>query len=59
MPDLRIADLSRDRKLLELAKLQAAHFVQAPDPEITAEERQAVWSRLKLQWQRRYGLVEA
>ncbi len=59
LPDLRIADLSRDRKLLELAKLEAARFAQAPDPEISAEERNAVWSRLKLQWQRRYGLVEA
>ena len=59
LPDLRIADLSRDRKLLEVAKIEAAQFVQAPDPRSTDEERQAVWSRLKLQWQRRYGLVEA
>ena len=59
MPDLRIADLSRDRKLLELAKIEASRFAQAPDPKITAQERGAVWSRLKLQWQRRYGLVEA
>ncbi len=59
LPDLRIADLSRDRELLELAKVEAAHFAQAPDPEITTEQRHAVWARLKLQWQRRYGLVEA
>ena len=59
MPDLRIADLSRDRKLLELAKMEAARFAQAPDPGISATERNAVWARLKLQWQRRYGLVEA
>ena len=59
MPDLRIANLSRDRKILEWAKLEAARFAQAPDPQISPEERQAVWERLKQQWQRRYGLVEA
>ncbi len=59
MPDLRVANLSRDRKLLELAKIEAARFAQAPDPQITPEERAGVWSRLKQQWQRRYGLVEA
>ena len=59
LPDLRVADLRRDRKLLELAKAEAARFADAPDPRITPEERAAVWTRLKLQWQRRYGLVEA
>jgi ATP-dependent DNA helicase RecG len=44
---------------LELAKSEAARFVQAPDPAITKQERDAVWARLKHQWQRRYGLVEA
>ena len=59
VPDLRVADLTRDRKLLELAKYEAAHFAEAPDPNIAPEERSAVWMRLKQQWQRRYGLVEA
>lgn len=59
LPDLRVADLSRDRKLLEWAKLEAARFAEAPDPLIPAKERAAVWTRLKQQWQRRYGLVEA
>ena len=59
MPDLRVADLVRDRKLLEWAKMEAARFVETPDPAITPEERAAVWARLKLQWQRRYGLMEA
>ena len=30
-----------------------------PDPAISREERDAVWARLKQQWQRKYGLVEA
>jgi ATP-dependent DNA helicase RecG len=59
LPEFRVANLARDRDLLELAKAEAAHFAEAPDPAITRAERDAVWSRLKQQWQRRYGLVEA
>ncbi len=59
LPDLRVASLTRDRDILEQAKLEAAHFAQSPDPTYTREEIEAVWSRLKHQWQRRYGLVEA
>jgi ATP-dependent DNA helicase RecG len=59
MPEFRVANLLRDRAVLELAKAEAARFVQQPDPAITREEREAVWARLKQQWQRRYGLVEA
>jgi ATP-dependent DNA helicase RecG len=59
MPELRVADLVRDRELLELAKTEAARFTEAPDPALSKEERDAVWTRLKITWQRRYGLVEA
>ena len=59
LPDLRVANLARDRDLLELARREAAHFAAAPDPTIPRPEIDAVWSRLKLQWQRRYGLLEA
>jgi ATP-dependent DNA helicase RecG len=59
MPEFRVANLLRDRAALELAKAEAARLVQQPDPRITREERDAVWARLKQQWQRRYGLVEA
>jgi ATP-dependent DNA helicase RecG len=59
MPEFRVANLIRDRKLLELAKIEAAQFAGSADPSITREEREAVWARLKQQWQRRYGLVEA
>jgi ATP-dependent DNA helicase RecG len=57
--DLRIADLTRDLDILELAKSEAAKFVESRDPALTKAEIDAVWSRLKQQWQRRYGLVEA
>jgi len=59
MPEFRVADLLRDRSMLELAKTEAARFVEGPDPAMAKAEIAAVWARLKLQWQRRYGLVEA
>jgi ATP-dependent DNA helicase RecG len=73
LPEFRVANLARDREILELAKTEAARFVSAasrragaaspataaPDDALTRVEIDAVWSRLKQQWQRRYGLVEA
>ena len=58
MPGLRVANILRDRNLLELAKTEAAKLVQESDPEITAEDRQRVLQHLRQHWQRRYGLVE-
>jgi ATP-dependent DNA helicase RecG len=69
LPEFRVANLLRDRQLLELAKVEAARFANAPDTsktkgkevisETTEIERARVWARLKDAWQRRYGLVEA
>jgi ATP-dependent DNA helicase RecG len=65
LPDFRVANLVRDRKLLELAKREAAQFAnaggtdKAPKAEGSDAERARVWARLKDAWQRRYGLVEA
>jgi len=59
LPEFRVANLARDRELLELAKAEAEAFVEHPDKTIPRPEIEAVWSRLKHQWQRRYGLVEA
>ncbi|MFZ1085947.1 MAG: ATP-dependent DNA helicase RecG [Terracidiphilus sp.] len=60
LPDFRVANLLRDRKLLELAKLEAARFANTTNgDEATDFERARVWARLKEAWQRRYGLVEA
>ena len=59
LPDFRVANLLRDRQLLELAKMEAARFAAAPAGEVTEFERARVWARLKEAWQRRYGLVEA
>jgi ATP-dependent DNA helicase RecG len=58
MPGLRVANILRDRKLLELAKLEAKRIVEQQDPEITAQDRERIMQHLKQHWQRRYGLVE-
>jgi ATP-dependent DNA helicase RecG len=59
LPEFRVANLIRDRAVLELAKAEAARFAESPDPAVSQEEKAAVWARLKQQWQRKYGLVEA
>lgn len=64
LPDFRVANLVRDRQLLEVAKQEAARFANQPadkgrEAEGSEAERARVWARLKEAWQRRYGLVEA
>ena len=59
LPEFRVANLVRDRELLELAKEEASRFVARADEESTPAEKAQVWNRLKDAWQRRYGLVEA
>ncbi len=59
LPEFRVANLLRDRATLELAKIEAERFAARPDPTLPPAEIAAVWARLKQQWQRRYGLVEA
>jgi ATP-dependent DNA helicase RecG len=58
IPDFRVANLVRDRTLLELAKAEAASFVSLAG-EATDDEKSRVWNRLREAWQRRYGLVDA
>ena len=58
-PELRVANLLRDRPLLELARTEACRFAEGPEAAVAREEIEAVWARLKEQWQRRYGLIEA
>jgi ATP-dependent DNA helicase RecG len=58
MPSLRVANLIRDRKLLELAKHEARALLQDATPEISAEEKRAAVQYLRMHWNRRYGLVE-
>ncbi len=58
MPSLRVANLVRDRKLLELAKAEARGLLEANNAEATPEEKRAAVQYLRTHWNRRYGLVE-
>jgi ATP-dependent DNA helicase RecG len=57
-PTFRVANLIRDRKLLELARAEAQRIVTAEDSKVSKSERSTVMMHLKTHWQRRYGLVE-
>ena len=59
LPDFRVANLVRDRALVELAKKESAAFVAKSEREASEAEKSAVWARLREAWQRRYGLIEA
>jgi ATP-dependent DNA helicase RecG len=58
MPNFRVANLIRDRQLLELAKREAAAVMAGPNPEITQVEISRALVALRTRWQHTYGLVE-
>ena len=57
-PSLRVANLIRDRKLLEVARVEAQRIVTGDEARISKTEQNTVMQHLKTHWQRRYGLVE-
>ena len=59
LPEFRVANILRDRQVLELAKQEAARFAATAGADATEAERARVRTQLKETWQRRYGLVEA
>jgi ATP-dependent DNA helicase RecG len=58
MPSLRVANILRDRKLLELAKREARAMLEGEGVEVTVEEKKLAVQYLRTHWNRRYGLVE-
>ena len=58
MPSFRVANLIRDRKLLELAKREAAAVMSGPNSEVTQVEISRALVALRTRWQHTYGLVE-
>jgi ATP-dependent DNA helicase RecG len=58
MPELRVANIVRDRELLELAKREAASVVAGPNPEISQEEITRALNHLRSHWNRKYGLAQ-
>ena len=58
MPSFRVANLIRDRQLLELAKREAAAVIAGPNTEISQVEISRAMVALRTKWQHPYGLVE-
>ena len=58
MPSLRVANLIRDRKLLEVAKREARLFLEGSSSGTSADEKRTAVQYLRTHWNRRYGLVE-
>jgi ATP-dependent DNA helicase RecG len=58
MPSFRVANLIRDRELLEAAKREAAAVVAGPSAEISEVEVSCALVHMRTRWQNTYGLVE-
>jgi ATP-dependent DNA helicase RecG len=58
IPNFSVANLIRDRQLLELAKREAAAVMDGPNSEITQVEISRAQVALRTRWQHTYGLVE-
>jgi ATP-dependent DNA helicase RecG len=58
VPSFRVANLIRDRQLLEAAKREAAFVLAGPSPEISQEEINRALRHMRERWQLTYGLVE-
>ncbi len=58
MPNLRVANLVRDRDLLEAARKEARFVMAGPSADLTKEEIARAVQHLRAHWNRRYGLVE-
>ena len=57
-PNFQVANLIRDRQLLEAAKLEAAGAMAGPNSEISQEEITRALRHMRTHWQETYGLVE-
>ncbi len=58
MPNLRVANLLRDRDLLEAARKEARYVLAGPSEDVTKEDIARAVQHLRGHWNRRYGLVE-
>jgi ATP-dependent DNA helicase RecG len=58
MPSFRVANIIRDRDLLEVAKREAAGVLAGPNTEISKEEIASALRYMRTRWQKSYGLVE-
>jgi ATP-dependent DNA helicase RecG len=58
IPSFRVANIIRDRQLLEAAKREAAFVITGPNPEISKGEIDRALKEMRSRWALSYGLVE-
>jgi ATP-dependent DNA helicase RecG len=58
IPSFRVANIIRDRQLLEAAKREAAFVVSGPNSEISKEEIDRALKQMRSRWAPSYGLME-
>jgi ATP-dependent DNA helicase RecG len=58
LPSFQVANLIRDRQLLEAAKREAAAVLAGPNHKISQDEISRALRHMRARWQRTYGLVE-
>jgi ATP-dependent DNA helicase RecG len=58
MPSFQVANLIRDRQLLEAAKHEAAMVLAGPNSEISQAEIDAALRYMRTRWHKSYGLAE-
>ncbi len=58
MPSFQVANLIRDRQLLEAAKREAAAVLAGPNAEIAQAEIDTALRHMRTRWHKSYGLVE-
>ncbi len=58
LPNFRVANLLRDRDLLEAARKEARYLLAGPSADLTKDEIARAVQHLRSHWNRRYGLIE-
>jgi len=58
IPSFRVANLIRDRELLEAAKREAAFVVAGPNAELSKDEIDRALKAMRARWSLSYGLAE-
>ncbi len=58
IPSFRVANIIRDRELLEAAKREAAFVISGPNTEVSKDEIDRALREMRARWSPTYGLVE-
>jgi len=58
IPSFRVANIIRDRQLLEAAKREAAFVISGPNAEVSKDEIDRALREMRSRWALSYGLVE-